>query len=221
MSEIPQVYQAIADVSLEMSKDGVTKTNKNTQQGYMFRGVDDVYNALAPILPKCGLVILPKFTERILVEKQTKSGGNLFYVTVKGEFDFVSVKDGSKHTIVTYGEAMDSADKATNKAMSAAYKYAAFQAFSIPTEGDNDADAHTPEPARKPQPTSTPTNSLSANSLNAAISKEDLEKKIKDCKEIKLLESIWKTYQAKITEHKLITTLTDKKKELENAQVSN
>jgi hypothetical protein len=38
---------------------------------------------------------------------------------------------------------MDSGDKATNKAMSAAYKYAAFQAFSIPTESDNDADAST------------------------------------------------------------------------------
>ena len=47
---------------------------------------------------------------------------------------------------------MDSGDKATNKAMSAAYKYAALQTFCIPTEGDNDADAtthevkaHTPE----------------------------------------------------------------------------
>ena len=42
---------------------------------------------------------------------------------------------------------MDSADKATNKAMSAAYKYAAIQAFCIPTEGDNDADATTHEVA--------------------------------------------------------------------------
>jgi hypothetical protein len=42
---------------------------------------------------------------------------------------------------------MDSGDKASNKAMSAAYKYAAFQAFCIPTEGDNDADATTHEVA--------------------------------------------------------------------------
>lgn len=47
----------------------------------------------------------------------------------------------------TFGEAMDSADKATNKAMSAAYKYAALMAFAIPTEGDNDADATTYEVA--------------------------------------------------------------------------
>jgi hypothetical protein len=68
-------------------------------------------------------------------------------VTVEAEFDFVCAEDGSKHTVKTFGEAMDSGDKATNKAMSAAYKYAAFQAFAIPTEGDNDADAQTHEVA--------------------------------------------------------------------------
>lgn len=61
----------------------------------------------------------------------------------------MSAVDGSRHTVSTFGEAMDSADKATNKAMSAAYKYMAMQTFCIPTEGDNDADATTPEPARR------------------------------------------------------------------------
>ena len=42
---------------------------------------------------------------------------------------------------------MDSGDKSSNKAMSAAYKYACFLAFAIPTEGDNDADSHTHEVA--------------------------------------------------------------------------
>ena len=81
-------------------------------------------------------------------------GTALFYVTVRCEFDFVSSEDGSKHTVTTYGEAMDSGDKATNKAMSAAYKYACMQAFSIPTEGDNDADATTHEV--KPAPRHSP-----------------------------------------------------------------
>jgi hypothetical protein len=65
-------------------------------------------------------------------------------------FDFVSADDGSMHEVVTFGEAMDSGDKATNKAMSAAYKYACMQAFCIPTEGDNDADAKTHEVAADP-----------------------------------------------------------------------
>jgi hypothetical protein len=87
---------------------------------------------------------LPRILTRESVERQSKSGGALFYITVEAEFDFVASEDGSKHTVRTFGEAMDSGDKATNKAMSAAYKYAAFQAFCIPTEAQ-DADAQTHE----------------------------------------------------------------------------
>jgi hypothetical protein len=140
-----KVYHAINAVQLELTRDGITKSRKNVQQGYNFRGIDDVYNALSPLLAKHGLCILPRILTRACEERQTKSGTAMFYVTVEAEFDFVCAEDGSKHTVRTFGEAMDSADKATNKAMSAAYKYAAFQAFAIPTEGDNDADAHTPE----------------------------------------------------------------------------
>ncbi len=152
--ETKTVYQLISEVSAEMSKEGISKNNKNQTQGYKFRGIDDVYNALAPIMSKAGLVVLPRVLSRECIERQTKSGGVLFYTTVEMEFDFVSSFDGSKHVVKTFGEAMDSADKSTNKAMSAAYKYACMQSFCIPTEGDNDADAvtHTVAPA-KPEPT--------------------------------------------------------------------
>lgn len=102
------------------------------------------------MLAKHGLCILPRFLSRLCDERESQAGKALFYVTVEGEFDFVSSTDGSKHTVKTYGEAMDSGDKATNKAMSAAYKYACMQAFSIPTEGDNDADAQTHEVQSRP-----------------------------------------------------------------------
>lgn len=143
------VYQAIALVAAELAREGIAKSGKNTQQGYMFRGIDAVYNALAPLLAKHKLVILPRILSRSVTERQTTKGGVLFYVTVEAEFDFVSAVDGSKDTARTFGEAMDSGDKATNKAMSAAYKYAAFQTFCIPTEGDNDADATTHEVAAR------------------------------------------------------------------------
>ena len=153
MSENIGVYAAINAIQDDLSKVGITKDRRNQQQGFNFRGIDDVYNALSPLLAKHGLCILPRILTRECVERQTQKGGTLFYVTVEAEFDFVCAKDGSKHIVRTYGEAMDSADKATNKAMSAAYKYAAFQAFAIPTEGDNDADAHTPQPApNRPAP---------------------------------------------------------------------
>jgi hypothetical protein len=141
----PAVYQRIADVSAELARVGVAKTSKNEQQGYRFRGIDAMYNALAPLLAKHGLVILPRFLSRTVTERTTAKGGVLFYVVVDVEFDFVAAVDGSRHAIRLYGEAMDSGDKATNKAMSAAYKYAVMQAFCIPTEGDNDADATTHE----------------------------------------------------------------------------
>jgi hypothetical protein len=163
------VYKAIAAVQCELAKVGIAKDGQNTQQNYRFRGIDQVYGALSPLLAKHGLCVLPRIIEREMHERVTVKEWNgqkkesvLFYVTVTAEFDFVSVEDGSTHTVRTYGEAMDSGDKATNKAMSAAYKYAAFMAFAIPTEGDNDADATThdvaprqakQEPQRRPNST--------------------------------------------------------------------
>jgi hypothetical protein len=135
------VYKAIGAVSAAMSHEGISKARKNTQQGYNFRGIDDVLNALSAALVQAGLVILPRCTERTVIERETKSGGALFNVTCKVEFDLVCTEDGSKHTVCTYGEAMDSADKATNKAMSAAYKYLALLVFCIPTEATPDTDA--------------------------------------------------------------------------------
>jgi len=145
-----KVYQAINAVQAELCKIGIAKSSTNTQgAGYKFRGIDAVYNVLSSIMAQNGLVIVPRMLGRTCEERTSKSGGALFYVTVEAEFDLVSAEDGSKHTARTFGEAMDSGDKATNKAMSAAYKYMAFQTFAIPTEGDNDADAHTHEVARK------------------------------------------------------------------------
>ena len=140
---VPHVYQAIAEVMSRLSKDGIGKDRRNESQGYAFRGIDDVYNALAPILSDVGLCILPAVKSREVVERATANGRTVFYVNVDVDFAFVSSKDGSSHIVSMPGEAMDSGDKATNKAMSAAFKYACLQAFCIPTLGDNDADATT------------------------------------------------------------------------------
>jgi len=146
-----QVYKAINAVQSALASVGISKDSRNAQQGYNFRGIDQVYNTLSPLLAKHGLCILPRVLARTVAEHPSKNGGVLFYVTVEVEFDFVCAEDGSKHVVKTFGEAMDSGDKATNKAMSAAYKYAAMQAFAIPTEGDNDADATTHEVERRGQ----------------------------------------------------------------------
>lgn len=146
-----KVYQAIRAVQADLASVGIAKNRKNTQgSGYMFRGVDDVYAALAPLLAKHGLCILPRVMSRTVSERTSSKGGALFYTVLTVEFDLVSAEDGTKHTVCTVGEAMDSGDKSTNKAMSAAYKYMAFLTFCIPTEGDNDADGSTHE-VKSPQ----------------------------------------------------------------------
>lgn len=139
----PKVYRAINKVQAALAKVGIKKDSLNTQQKYNFRGIDDIYNTLAGLLAVHSLVIIPRVVGKKMEERTANSGAPIFSVTVKVEYDFVSAQDGSTHTATVMGEAMDSGDKATNKAMSAAYKYLCLQTFCIPTEGDNDADGTT------------------------------------------------------------------------------
>lgn len=76
--KVPHVYTAIAQVMGEVAKVGISKDNKNVQQGYKFRGIDDVYNALAPHLAAAGLLILPRVLSRAVTERETAKGGTLF-----------------------------------------------------------------------------------------------------------------------------------------------
>jgi hypothetical protein len=146
------VYKAINAVQIALAKSGIAKDRQ--AQTYKFRGIDDVYNAISPLLGEHGLCILPRMIRRDCQERQTAKGSAIFYVIVEAEFDFVAAEDGSVHVVRTFGEAMDMSDKATNKAMSAAYKYAAMQAFAIPTEGDNDTENQNiePVPINAPKP---------------------------------------------------------------------
>ena len=147
-----KVYQAMCAVMADIGAIGISKSRKNQQQGYTFRGIDEVYNELNPLFAKYGLLMLPRVLSSEQMDRMSAKGGTLIYTRIVAEFDFVSAEDGTKHTVATVGEAMDSADKSSNKAMAAAYKYAAMMAFCIPTEGDNDADATTHQVLPKAAP---------------------------------------------------------------------
>jgi hypothetical protein len=140
-----EILKGINSVQAALCKEGIAKSRKNQQQGYSFRGIDDMYNELSPLLAENGVVILPSYSELTVTERENKNGTILFYTRIKGVFTFRSVKDASEVHASTYGEAMDSGDKSTNKAMSAALKYALMQTFTIPTEGDNDSENQTHE----------------------------------------------------------------------------
>lgn len=150
-----EVAKAVAAVQGELAPRGIAKGRRNSQgSGFMFRGIDDILNALGPMMPRHGLTVFPRMMEREITERQSKSGGVLFFVTLRAEFDFVAVADGSRQTVSTFGEAMDSGDKATSKAMSVAWKNAAILTFQIPVRGSTDTDAdatsHQVKPSKPP-----------------------------------------------------------------------
>lgn len=139
------VHRAMLAVLRDLAQVGIGKTRKNEQQGYMFRGIDEAYAAAAPLFAKHGLLMTPHVLSREVTERISGSNKALFNVVVKAEYEFIAVTDGSQQKVGPfYGEAMDSADKATNKAMSAAHKYAIFETFVVPIAGmpDADGDSH-------------------------------------------------------------------------------
>lgn len=144
-----KINEQLVTVTRKIAAEGIGKTRNNSTQGYKFRGVDEVMNAFAPILAEQGLYLRPRFTEREVAERVNKNGTALFYVTVRGEFDFSNDAGETVTVGPFYGEAMDSGDKATNKAMATAFKYAMFQTFCVPLEGvtGGDADMQTHEVA--------------------------------------------------------------------------
>lgn len=110
-------------------------------QGFQFRGIDDVYNMINPVMAQHQVITVPRVQSMEREERQTKSGGTLIYSMLTVEYDFVCGEDGSKITVgPVIGEAMDSGDKSCNKALAMAHKYILLQTFMIPTHAD-DADS--------------------------------------------------------------------------------
>lgn len=141
-----KIYKAISAVMEDVGAVG--KNNTNQIQKYKFRGIDDVMNALHPAMVKNHVFVAPEVLEERREERPSGKGGLLIYSVVKVKYRFYT-DDGSSVEAVVIGEAMDSGDKSMNKAMSAAFKYACFQTFCIPTEEMKDSEIDSPEPLPK------------------------------------------------------------------------
>jgi hypothetical protein len=139
------IYETITAVMAEIGAVG--KDSRNEQQRFMYRGIDAVMNAINPALIKHKLFVVPEILEQRREERLTAKGGNLIYSICTVKYTFYA-EDGSSVSAIVIGEGMDSGDKATNKAMSVAFKYACFQTFCIPTEEMKDPDAETMPPSK-------------------------------------------------------------------------
>lgn len=140
----PVIYEKITLIAQGIG--AITKNKKNTSQNFMFRGIDDVYNAIQPLLAKHSVFTIPEVIEDRTEERQSKSGGTLIYRILKMKYTFFTT-DGSSVCATVIGEGMDSGDKAANKAMAIAHKYALLQTFCVPTEDMKDPDAESHEVA--------------------------------------------------------------------------
>lgn len=138
------IYETIPAVMVEIGAIGKDSWNK---QGFAYRGIDAVMNALNPAMAKYKMFVIPKTLDQRREERQAAKGSTLIYSICTVEYTFYA-EDGSSVSATVIGEGMDSGDKATNKAMSAAFKYACFQTFCIPTDEMKDPDAETPPPSR-------------------------------------------------------------------------
>lgn len=127
------IYESIAAIQADV--DFIGKDKQTTgQTSYKYRGVDQVLNTLHPLFAKHKVFAVPEVLEVLNREwKTTKTGNSVVYQTAKVKYTFYA-EDGSNVSATVLGEAMDSGDKASNKCMSVAYKYACFQILSIPTE---------------------------------------------------------------------------------------
>ncbi len=177
--------------------EGITKDK--TSQGYKFRGIDDVYKAVNPVLVEHGVFCMPEVLTTVRETHTARSGGALYFTFLTVRYTFYCL-DGSSVSAVVTGEGMDSSDKGANKAMSSAFKMAFFQVFCIPTEkgsSDSEEDSH---------------------EVATLLTFSELEAKIKESKAVKHLGNIWKKYQLDILalseeDQNRITVVKDRRKD--------
>lgn len=202
--KVPMIYTAICGVMEDIGAVGKNECNKS--QGFKYRGIDSVMNALNPAMIKHKIFCTPEILDQSREERTTSKGGTLIYSVCRIRYRFFTT-DGSYVDAVVIGEGMDSGDKATNKAMAVAFKYACFQTFCIPTENlMDDADADTPDPSKR---------------KNSSKTDKDLDK-LRNELSSELIRtgytwsSVMKTYKADSVEHLTILQIKDCLKKMKN-----
>ena len=200
----PNIYQAINSIMQDV--DAIGKNKKNAQQGSSFRGIDDMYNALQPLFKKHNVFIASNVLESKREERLTAKGGTLIYTIAKCQFKFFTI-DGSFIESVLEGEAMDSGDKSTNKAMSTALKYALMQMFLIPTEEKLDTEYETHEVVPK-------LNEVDLMAKKVYTTADDLLMVLDSCETIGQLNTLYHVNAKLVEENKLKSHFTNKKNEI-------
>lgn len=147
-----QIYKDLNEVMRSIGSIG--KNSKNDFHKYNYRGIDDMINAINPVMARVGVMIIPYEMNLIREERRNKKGEDMVFTVITMAYKFVS-SDGSSETVTVSGEGSDSGDKSLNKAMTSAYKNALNQVFMIATDMI-DSETESPEIVGKTAPTPAP-----------------------------------------------------------------
>ncbi len=145
MSDVEQknlINEAVLKTMLEI--DPIAKNRKNEQQGFKYRGIDDLYQALQHIMANNGLFTTSRIVETNYTSHTKASGGITFMAKATVEYTLHHVS-GQTITSQVLTSGMGSDDKDAFKAMSGAHKYFLLQLFMIPTEEPKDPEYETIE----------------------------------------------------------------------------
>lgn len=150
------LYQKLLLITEEIGK--IEKTGRNSQQGYEFIEQAQVVAEVRVQLAKHGVMIIPETVSRTLGRYEvTRSNGKPgvdIHARVASRYTLVNADNPDEKMVCEWdaGEAIDSGDKATNKATTASHKYFLMKLFNISDK--DDPDAETPVAAPQQSPTS-------------------------------------------------------------------
>ena len=134
----PKIHAAIIAVMRDVGY--VPKSGWNSNQKYPFRGIEQIYNVVHPLLCKHGV-----YSTSEILDASYEVEGKRSLAILKMRYTYWAADGSSVYTEVVGEGDCHSGDKANNKAMSAADKYALMQLLKIPTEDLEDSDRSTPD----------------------------------------------------------------------------
>lgn len=141
------VYEALAAAYHDC---GYVQKKHAQGLGYKFAGEQAMIEEIRPALVKHGLFAYVSEMGDLQQEAFTTSrGSSMNRVILRARVTFAHGASGTSVTATAYGEGMDSGDKATNKAMTGALKYALRQTLLIET-GDDPDETPSREQERRP-----------------------------------------------------------------------
>ena len=202
------IFTAMSAVMSEVQAVG--KDQRNKQQGFNYRGIDDVYNALHAAMATHKVFTTSQIIDVNREERTTAKGAVLLYTQIRIRYTFWTV-DGSSVSTEVQGEGMDSGDKSSNKAMAVAHKYALLQAFMIPTEQvDPDAESHEVAPRHSDFRQGYDSKRSATTTFQKPTPNPDIIRALLACEDLPTLKEMWGKLDK--SEHRLYEGVKEQRK---------